>query len=190
MRVVRFYQSSSPLPPLPLLLLLFSSSSSSPCLLDYRTSTASCRSQWAIPQPRDLNCTFMIAVGNTEPQQQAPDRSGHYRTSTASARSQWAGPQQPAPDRSGHCWTSTASSGSQWGRPDLNSKHQIAVGNAEPQQHVPDSQWAPQRQVPGENFITVAWMVPRRTWKGIANSIGVCGPALRDNQATAKPSYR
>ena len=71
---------------------------------------------------------LQIVVGNTRPQQQAPDRSGQYRTSTTSSRSQWAlpdlnsklqiavgttGPQQQAPDRSGQYRTSTASSRSQ-----------------------------------------------------------------------------
>ena len=82
-----------------------------------RTSTASCRSQWALP---DLNRDFQLAVGTAGPQPRAPDPSGHCRTSTASSRSQWAlpdlnrdfqiavgtaGPQPRLPDRSGHCPT-------------------------------------------------------------------------------------
>ena len=54
-----------------------------------RTSTASCRSQWALP---DLNRDFQVAVGTAGPQPRAPDPSGHCRTSTASSRSQWALP--------------------------------------------------------------------------------------------------
>ena len=52
----------------------------------YRTSTASTRSQWALP---DLHSKRQIAVGTTGPQQQALDRSGHYRTSTTNSPSQW-----------------------------------------------------------------------------------------------------
>ena len=44
-----------------------------------RTSTASSRSQWALP---DLNRDFQIAVGTAGPQLRLPDRSGHCRTST------------------------------------------------------------------------------------------------------------
>ena len=93
------------------------------------TSTASARSQWALP---DLNC-------------KCQDRSGHCRTSTASARSQWALPDLncKCQDRSGHYRTSTAS---------VNCKCQdrsghyrtstasakIAVGTAGPQQQAPD----------------------------------------------------
>ena len=44
-----------------------------------RTSTASCRSQWALP---DLNRDFQVAVGTAGPQPRLPDRSGHCRTST------------------------------------------------------------------------------------------------------------
>ena len=51
-----------------------------------RTSTASCRSQWALP---DLNRDFQVAVGTAGPQPRLPDRSGHCRTSTATSRSQW-----------------------------------------------------------------------------------------------------
>ena len=54
-----------------------------------RTSTASCRSQWALP---DLNRDFQVAVGSAGPQPRLPDRSGHCRTSTATSRSQWALP--------------------------------------------------------------------------------------------------
>ena len=54
-----------------------------------RTSTASCRSQRALP---DLNRDFQVAVGTAGPQPQLPDRSGHCRTSTATSRSQWALP--------------------------------------------------------------------------------------------------
>ena len=110
-----------------------------------RTSTATSRSQWALP---DLNRDFQIAVGTAGPQPRLPDRSGHCRTSTATSRSQWAlldlnrhfqiavgtaGPQPPLPDRSGHCRTSTATSRSQWALPDLNRNFQIAVGTAGPQ---------------------------------------------------------
>ena len=54
-----------------------------------RISTASCRSQWALP---DLNRDFQVAVGTAGPQPRLPARSGHCRTSTATSRSQWALP--------------------------------------------------------------------------------------------------
>ena len=54
-----------------------------------RTSTASSRSQWALP---DLHRDFQVAVGTAEPQPRLPGRSGHCRTSTATSRSQWALP--------------------------------------------------------------------------------------------------
>ena len=44
-----------------------------------RTSTATSRSQWALP---DLNSDFQIAVGTAGPQPRLPNRSGHCRTST------------------------------------------------------------------------------------------------------------
>ena len=44
-----------------------------------RTSTASSRSQWALP---DLNRELQIPVGTAGPQPRLPDRSGHCRTST------------------------------------------------------------------------------------------------------------
>eukprot|EP00435_Cladocopium_sp_Y103_P057959 s2413_g20.t1 len=94
-----------------------------------RTSSASSRSQWPLP---DLNRELQIPV-NTAGHQ---DPSGHCRTSTASSRSQWAlpdlngelqssvgtaGPQLRVPDR-GHCRTSTVSARSQWALPDLNGQ--------------------------------------------------------------------
>ena len=135
--------------------------STASCRSQRRTSTATSRSQWALP---DLNRELQIPVGTAGPQPQAPDRSGHCRTSTASSRSQWAlpdlnrelqigvgtaGPQPRAPDPSGHCRTSTAScrsqrrtstatSRSQWALPDLNRELQIAVGTAGPQPRAPD----------------------------------------------------
>ena len=54
-----------------------------------RTSIASSRSQWALP---DLNRDFQVAVGTAGPQPRLPDRSGHCRASTATSRSQWALP--------------------------------------------------------------------------------------------------
>ena len=50
-------------------------------------TTASSRSQWALP---DLNCESQMLVGTAGPQRWAPELSGHCRTSTARARSQWA----------------------------------------------------------------------------------------------------
>ena len=70
-----------------------------------RTSTATSRSQWALP---DLNRDFQVAVGTAGPRPWASDPSGHCRTSTATSRSQWA-------------------------LPDLNRDFQIAVGTAGPQ---------------------------------------------------------
>eukprot|EP00435_Cladocopium_sp_Y103_P007032 s3442_g2.t1 len=115
-----------------------------------RTSIATARSQWALP---DLNRELQISVGNAGPQPRGPDPSGQRRTSTASARSQWAvpdlnrevqipmgnaGPQPRAPDPSGQRRTSTASSRSQWATPDLNRELPIPVGNAGPQPRAPD----------------------------------------------------
>eukprot|EP00435_Cladocopium_sp_Y103_P030868 s2643_g7.t1 len=54
-----------------------------------RTSSASSRSQWALP---DFICQQQIAVGTAGLHLPAPDRSGHCRTSSASNRSQWALP--------------------------------------------------------------------------------------------------
>ena len=53
----------------------------------WRTSTASARSQWALP---DLNGKRQSSVGIAGHQRQAPELSGYCRTSTARARSQWA----------------------------------------------------------------------------------------------------
>ena len=132
-RVVRFYQRCSPPPPPP------PHPPPPPRSPDpsghSRTSTASSRSQWALP---DLNRELQIAVGTAGPQPRLPGRSGHCRTSTASSRSQWAqpdlhrelqipvgtaGPQPRVADRSGHCRTSTATSRSQWALPNLNGKN-------------------------------------------------------------------
>ena len=121
-RVVRFYQSCSPPPPPPPPRGPDPSGHS-------RTSTASSRSQWALP---DLHRELQIPVGSAGPQPRVADRSGHCRTSTATSRSQWALPPR-APDPSGHCRTSTASCRSQWALPDLNRDFQIAVGTAGPQ---------------------------------------------------------
>ena len=109
-RVVRFYQSCSPPRPPPPLPPPSPHSPPPPRSPDpsghSRTSTASSRSQWALP---GLNCELQIAVGTAGPQ-------------TATSRSQWAlpdlnrdfqiavgtaGPQPRLPDRSGHCRTST-----------------------------------------------------------------------------------
>ena len=119
-RVVRFYQSCSPPPPPPHPPPPRPPPPRSPDPSGHcRTSTASCRSQWALP---DLNRDFQVAVGTAGPQPRLPGCSGHCRTSTASSRSQWAlpdlnhdfqiavgtaGPQPRLPDRSGHCRTST-----------------------------------------------------------------------------------
>ena len=117
-----------------------------------RTSTASARSQWALPDPNckcmiavgtpgplnskrqirvgtpgPLNHKRQIAVGTTGPQQQAPDHTGHCQTSTASARSQWA-----LPDPNCKCMIAVGTPGP------LNSKRQIAVGTTGPQLQVPD----------------------------------------------------
>ena len=54
-----------------------------------RTSKASARAQWALP---DLNRKRQMSVGTAGSQPQAPDVSGHCRTSKASARAQWALP--------------------------------------------------------------------------------------------------
>ena len=51
-----------------------------------RTSTANCRSQWALP---DLNRELQIPVGTDGPQPRAPDPSGHCRTSTARRYARW-----------------------------------------------------------------------------------------------------
>ena len=111
-RVVRFYQSSSPSSSFRLLLATSTAR-------HYRTSTASARSQWAVS---DLNCKCQIAVGNHKnavgsvgPQQQVPDCSWHYQTlnSKCEIAVGTARPQQQVPDRSGHYRTSTANARSQ-----------------------------------------------------------------------------
>ena len=117
-RVVRFYQSCSPPPPPPPPPPHPPPPPRSPDVGTAgppprapdpsghcRTSTASCRSQWALP---DLNRGFQVAVGTAGLQPRLPDRSGHCRISTASSRSQWA-------------------------LPDLNRDFQIALGTAGPQ---------------------------------------------------------
>ena len=83
-----------------------------------RTSTASCRSQWALP---DLNRDFQVAVGTAGPQPRAQIPVGT------------AGPQPRVPDTSGYCRTLIAISRLQWALPDLNREFQIAVGTARPQ---------------------------------------------------------
>ena len=69
-----------------------SSSAPSPapdCSGHCQTSSASSRSQWALP---DFSRERQIRVGTAGLQPQAPDRSGHCQTSVASSRSQWALP--------------------------------------------------------------------------------------------------
>ena len=56
---------------------------SGPC----RTSSASARSQWALP---GRNRERQMSVSIAGPQRRAPELSGHCRTSTARAGSQWA----------------------------------------------------------------------------------------------------
>eukprot|EP00435_Cladocopium_sp_Y103_P013109 s1019_g3.t1 len=88
-------------------------------VLHCRTSIASSRLQWALP---DFNREFQIPVGTAGLQPRVPDPSGHCRTSTESSRFQWAlldfnrqlqipvgtaGLQPRAPDPSAHCRTST-----------------------------------------------------------------------------------
>eukprot|EP00435_Cladocopium_sp_Y103_P032362 s602_g8.t1 len=90
-----------------------------------RTSSASSRSQWAVP---DFICQLQIedpsdTAGLHLP---APDRSGHCWTSSASS------------DRSGHCRTSSASFRSQWALPDFSREPQIAVGQLRSQWALPD----------------------------------------------------
>ena len=92
-RVVRFYQSCSPPPPPPHPPPPRPPRSPDPSGHS-RTSTASARSQWALPDlHRELQIPvgtdFQIAVGTAGPQPRLPDRSGHCRTSTATSRSQW-----------------------------------------------------------------------------------------------------
>ena len=137
-RVVRFYQSCSPPPPPPHPPPPPPPPPRSPDPSGHsRTSTASARSQWALP---DLHRELQIPVGTAGPQLRGC--SGH-------SRSQWAlpdlnrdfqiavgtaGPQPRAPDASGHCRTSTASFQiCQWALPDLNRELQIPVGTAGPQ---------------------------------------------------------
>ena len=96
-RVVKFYVSCPPPPSFPSFL---------PSSLG-RTSTASSRSQWALP---DLHCQLLIAVGLAGPHLPALDRSGRpRRTSTANSRSQrvWPDINRRESERSGPRWTST-----------------------------------------------------------------------------------
>ena len=52
------------------------------------SSTASSRSQWALPDLNHSTASSKISMDTPEPR--APDLSGHCQTSTASSRSQWA----------------------------------------------------------------------------------------------------
>ena len=103
-RVVRFYQSCSPPPPpLPPPPPHRPPPPRSPDPSGHsRTSTASSRSQWALP---DLNRELQIAVGTAGPQPRLPGRSGHCRDFQIAVGT--AGRQPRLPDRSGHCRTST-----------------------------------------------------------------------------------
>ena len=76
-----------------------------------RTSTASSRSQWALP---DLNRELQISVGTAGPQPRAPDLSGHCRT------------QLREPDLSGHRRTSAARARSQRALRDLNCERKVS----------------------------------------------------------------
>eukprot|EP00435_Cladocopium_sp_Y103_P024421 s2501_g6.t1 len=118
-----------------------------------RTSAATARSQWALP---DFIRDCQIAVGTAGPHLRMPDRSGHCQTSAATARSQWALPdfsrdcqiavgtaglfshdcqiavgtaglQPRLPDRSGHCRTSVATARAQWALPDFSRDYQICA---------------------------------------------------------------
>ena len=64
-----------------------------------RTSTASCRSQWALP---DLNRELQIPVGTAGSQWALPDLNRDFQIAVGTA-----GPQPRLPDRSGYCRTST-----------------------------------------------------------------------------------
>ena len=88
------------------------------------SSTASSRSEWALP---NLNGELQISVGTARPQPRTLDLSGVVGTSSASSRSS-----------SRHCWTSTATSRSQWALLNLNRELQISVGTAGPQPRAPD----------------------------------------------------
>ena len=68
-----------------------------------------------------------IAVDETDPRQQAPDRSGYNNH-----------PRQQAPDRSGRHGSWTASARSQWATRILDGERQIAVGTTDPPQKAPD----------------------------------------------------
>ena len=89
-RVTRFYQSDAGrglilllfLPPPPRRTPRASSSPAADRSGNCRTSSASSRSQWALP---DLNCEFQIPVGNAGPQPRVHDLSGQRLTSTASS---------------------------------------------------------------------------------------------------------
>eukprot|EP00435_Cladocopium_sp_Y103_P034572 s1053_g8.t4 len=116
----------------------------------WRTSSASSRSQWALP---GFSRQQQIALSTARLQPRPSDCSGHCRASFASSRSQWALPgfsrqqqialgtarlQPRPPDCSGHCRASFASSRLQWALPDFSRQQQIALGTARLQPRPPD----------------------------------------------------
>ena len=109
-RVVRFYQSCSPPPPPPPHPPPPPPPPPprSPDPSGHsRTSTASSRSQWALP---DLHRELQIPVGTAGPQPRLPGRTWHCPDLNRDFQIPvgTAGPQPRAPDPSGHCRTSTA----------------------------------------------------------------------------------
>eukprot|EP00435_Cladocopium_sp_Y103_P042928 s2957_g12.t1 len=72
---------------------------------DVSGSTASSRSQWALP---GLKRELQIPVGTAGPQPRAPDPSGQRQNRELQISVGTAGPQPRAPDPSGQCRTSTA----------------------------------------------------------------------------------
>ena len=109
-----------------------------------RTSTASARSQWALPDPNlSRERQFSMGIPSARCQWALPDPNlsrerpvlnGHYERQM-SVGTGTAGPQPRAPDLSGHCRTPTltASASSDWALPDPNRER-----SAGPQLREPD----------------------------------------------------
>ena len=156
-----------------------------------RTSTASSRSQWALPD---------LTVVTAGPQPQAPDLSGHCR------RSQWslpdlnrklqisvgtagpnsdhcrastlqmdtAAPQPQAPDLSGHCRAS------QWSLPDIN----LPDGHCRTSTASSRSQWA----LPDLTVVTAGHQPSRWTLPDLNHKLQISVGTARDHSGHCRTS--
>eukprot|EP00435_Cladocopium_sp_Y103_P035606 s2125_g9.t1 len=133
-----------------------------------RTSSASSRSQWALP---DFSRERQIAVGTAGLQPRVPDRSGHCRASAA-------------PDRSGHCRTSAATARSQWALPDFSCDRHIAVGTAglQPPERMDvrkNSQVGSGSGVPALDFVAKLCRQKLQSAEALANGVTHCRVILK-----------